>query len=160
MQQKFKRERAVSIHIDARELREQLDLLIRQVMELEEHHDREGEPIPTSYAQALIILLDFHAQNKHPTLTDLVEMLSIDKSNVTRLCQKMKSVGHIEVSRDPRDRRAKRIKLSERGLKLAEFINHASLDRFDSIVDEFYGEERPLLLEWLGRLNQAIDETC
>ncbi len=158
MQQKSKKETAALEQTDAKELREQLQLLLRQVMELEEHADQDGESLPTSYAQALIILLDFNAQDKRPTLTDLVELLNIDKSNVTRLCQKMKRAGHIDVARDPRDRRAKRIELSQEGLELAEFVNSASLERFGAVIDEFDEDERHLILEWLNRLNQIIDE--
>lgn len=158
MQQKSRKD-AQSDLTDASELRELLKLLSRQVSSLEDYQDQRGQTLPSSYAQALMVLLDFEAREERPTLTDLVELLDIDKSNVTRLCQRMKAEGHVDIVRDPNDRRAKRVSLSEEGSELAHFVNDASLERFGAIIGNFHPEERNFVLEWLERLNETIART-
>lgn len=138
--------------------RERLQRLVRQLEQFESHTDLDGEPMATSYAQALMVLLDFHLSTKRPTLSDLVDLLGIDKSNVTRLCQKMKRAGHITLERDPDDRRAKRIELSDDGLDLAKHVNDESLERFEQILESFPEASRDELQDWLEQLNSRIAE--
>ncbi len=143
---------------EVEDFRERLQRLVRQLEQFESHEDIEGEPMATSYAQALMVLLDFHLSSKRPTLSDLVDLLGIDKSNVTRLCQKMKRAGHITLERDPDDRRAKRIELSDEGLDLAKHVNDASLERFEQILESFPESSREELQAWLEQLNARILE--
>lgn len=157
MQQKSSKTAPVPID-DASELRVQLLTLMRHVDSLEEHEGHDGESLPSSHARALMVLLDYHHAEEEPTLSDLVELLDIDKSNVTRLCQRMDEAGHIEVRRDPQDRRAKRVSLSEDGLLLARYVNHESLQRFEEIIQQFDFQERHHLLERLKRLNEVLSE--
>lgn len=139
-------------------LREHLQLLMRRLGRLENHQDEAGESITTSHAEALMVLLGFHVQGKKPTLSDMVEHLRIDKSNVTRLCQRMKTDGYIHIERDPDDRRAKRITLSSEGLELAEHVNAQSLTRFSTFLETFSEEERTNLLGCMGMLNTRLEE--
>ena len=156
MQQKSTKTAPVPID-DATELREHMLTLVRHIDRLEAHEGRDGESLPQSCARALMVLLDYHHASEEPTLSDLVELLDIDKSNVTRLCQRMGEAGHIEVRRDPQDRRAKRVSLSEDGLRLARYVNRESLQRFEEIIQQFDFEDRARLLGHLERLNEVID---
>ena len=141
---------------DALDLRELLHSLTRCFDACERHTTRGGEPLPSSYAQALIILLDFALRGATPTLSDLVELLDIDKSNVTRLCQRMQESGHVQITRDPKDRRAKRIELTEDGEDLSRFIQDASMDRYEEVLSFFKHSERAALLEQLMKLNASL----
>lgn len=142
---------------DVEAFRVKLRALVRQLHQLEQHHDLSGEALPPSYAQALIVLLGFHAHEEQPTLTTLVELLDIDKSNVTRLCQKMERAGHVHISRDPNDRRAKRIALSDAGLALAEHINSASLSRLQRVLSGLSDAERVNVVEALELLQEQLN---
>lgn len=137
-------------------LRQELRALCRLLSKVERQHDQDGATLPTSYTQAVVVLLDYHTQDKTPTLSDLVDLLDIDKSNVTRLCQRMEQAGYIELKRDDRDRRSKRIHLTDDGVDFARQVNQESLDLFSRIVDQFPDEQQERLLELLARLNQII----
>ena len=146
--------------LDARDVevfRARLRALVRHLHHLEQHRDLSGEALPPSYAQALIVLLGFHAREDQPTLSALVELLDIDKSNVTRLCQKMERAGHICITRDPNDRRAKRIALSDVGLALADHINTASLDRLQLVLSRLSDAERVNVVEALELLQEQLN---
>lgn len=142
----------------ARALRERLRQLVQQVDEFESHQTPSGRALTSSYAQALMVLLDFTQESKKPTLSDLVDRLDIDKSNVTRLCQRMEDSGHIELVRDPKDRRAKRISLSDDGTKLAQFVDDASIERYFNVIDNLDASENEELLGWLVKLSGLLDD--
>lgn len=138
------------------ELRDLLHSLTRHFDTCSRHATQSGEVLPASNAQALIILLDFKMKDATPTLSDIVELLDIDKSNVTRLCQRMQEAGHILITRDANDRRAKRLELSRSGEELARFIQTASLERYDEVISSFDNAERDALLEHLAKLNTTL----
>ena len=140
----------------ASELRELLHSLTRYFDACERHETQDGESIPSSYAQALMVMLDFQNRQMVPTLSDLVDLLDIDKSNVTRLCQRMSESGHVDLARDERDRRAKRIELTTSGEELAEFIQNASQERYEQVLSYFENSERQVLFENLMRLNASL----
>lgn len=156
MQQKFTAQSHLAEDQDVEELRTQLQQLVHTLDAFEQYRTDEGHSLPPSYAQALMVLLGFHHESRNPTLTDLVELLNIDKSNVTRLCQRMKDAGHITVQRDTRDRRAKRIELSPQGLELARYVNRRSIERFSDVLHRLPEEERGRVLTTVSQLNQAI----
>src|SRR4051812_18405573 len=54
-----------------------------------------GLPLSPSQAHALMALLDRERGGQRSTQQDLVKILGIDKSNVTRLCAKMLEAGHL-----------------------------------------------------------------
>ena len=132
--------------------------MCRLLGKLERNEDEQGGSLPTSYAQAIVILLDYHISDRQPTLSDLVDLLAIDKSNVTRLCQRLEESGYIELKRDPKDRRAKRIHLTSEGVAFAEEVDATSLELFSNIVANFPQHQRQVLLELLARLNQTMRE--
>ena len=156
MQQKYSDSGLVTEN-DAEELRAQLQLLLRHLEDFDDYETSNGNPLPSSYAQALMVLLGFHHEETSPTLSDLVELLNIDKSNVTRLCQRMRDAGHIDIVRDQRDRRAKRISLSEDGLALAEHVNESSVERFSNLLDSMHDSEKQRVLDSLMLLNEVIE---
>ena len=156
MQQKY-RDAGQIAENDAEELRSQLQLLLRHLESFDDYETANGNPLPNSYAQALMVLLGFHHEDTSPTLSDLVELLNIDKSNVTRLCQRMRDAGHIDIVRDQRDRRAKRISLSSEGLALAQHVNASSVERFGTLIGSMHDAEKQRVLDSLILLNEVIE---
>ena len=51
---------------EVEDFRERLQRLVRQLEQFESHEDMDGEPMATSYAQALMVLLDFQALEQAP----------------------------------------------------------------------------------------------
>lgn len=139
-------------------LRQELRSMCRLLGRLERNEDDQGSTLPNSYSQAIVILLDYHVSDRRPTLSDLVDLLAIDKSNVTRLCQRLEESGYIELKRDPKDRRAKRIHLTPEGVTFAKEVDASSLELFSNIVENFPQHQRQTLLELLARLNQTMRE--
>ena len=138
------------------ELRAQLQTFARQFDTLNDAHDIDGEVLSGSCRRALLILLDCHDLDRAPMLTDLVDLLGIDKSNVTRLCQKLEAAQYIEIRRDQSDRRIKRVRLSQQGLRLARQVNRASYDRFEELLSSIPTDARNQVLRSIGLLNDAI----
>jgi DNA-binding MarR family transcriptional regulator len=112
-----------------------------------------GKPLATSHAHALMILLD---ETRTLSQKDLADELGLDKSNVTRLCQKMEAEGQIEQVRGEEDARVRRLKLTSRGAKLAREIEQSSKDRFASLLKAVPAAERARVFEGLELLSRAV----
>ena len=87
---------------------------------------------------------------------DLADALGLDKSNVTRLCQKMEADGQIEQVRGEDDARVRLLKLTSRGTKLAREIEQASKDRFASLLKAVPASARGRVFEGLELLSRAV----
>lgn len=112
-----------------------------------------GKPIATSHAHALMFLLD---ETRPLSQKDLADALGLDKSNVTRLCQKMEADGQIEQVRGEDDARVRLLKLTSRGTKLAREIEQASKDRFASLLKAVPASARGRVFEGLELLSRAV----
>jgi DNA-binding MarR family transcriptional regulator len=112
-----------------------------------------GKPVATSHAHALMLLLD---EARSLSQKDLADALGLDKSNVTRLCQKMEAEGQIEQVRGEQDARVRFLKLTSRGAKLAREIEESSKDRFTSLLKAVPPSERARVFEGLEVLSKAV----
>jgi DNA-binding MarR family transcriptional regulator len=112
-----------------------------------------GKPLASSYAHALMILLDAERPLSQKVLADA---LGIDKSNVTRLCQKMEAEGQIEVERGDDDGRVRLLILTPRGTKLAREVEQASKDRFALLLKAVPAAERSRVFAGLEVLSKAV----
>lgn len=92
----------------------------------------------------------------------LGEALSIDKSNVARLCEKMQRLGHVTQGPSPTDGRARLLALTARGRRAAQEVDRASRQRFAVLLAAVPTEQRGSLLASLDALNLAITtlQTC
>jgi DNA-binding MarR family transcriptional regulator len=111
------------------------------------------KPLATSHAHALMILVD---ETRSLSQKELVEALGLDKSNVTRLCQRMEAEGQIEQVRGEQDARVRLLKLTSRGTKLAREIEQSSEDRFASLLKVVSPSERARMFEGLELLSRAV----
>lgn len=119
-----------------------------------------GVPLPPSHAHALMALLERERRAESSTQQDLVKVLGVDKSNVTRLCAKMVEAGHLVQEPSPEDGRAWRVSLTSKGLRVAERVEDASRTRFDRLLAALpSAAARATVMQSLDLLNDAIAKT-
>jgi len=119
-----------------------------------------GTAISTSYAHALVVLLERGRRRERSTQQELGEALGIDKSNVARLCAKMQRAGHVTQQRSAADGRARLLALTASGRRLAERVEVASRDRFTQLLAALPSDDtRATVFASLEALNGAITMT-
>jgi len=111
-----------------------------------------GMPLNLPHAHAL---LELHHSKEPMTVTELSKNLRIDRTNVSRLCQRMVDEGELERVQDQRDKRARVLQLTEKGKKLADHVDQSSTRHFGKVV-EALGENAEGVLGALGQLEQAL----
>ena len=110
-----------------------------------------GHPVAVSHAHALMVLLETARKGKRVTQRELGQALGIDKSNVTRLCRRMESAGHLVQSRSADDGRARLLSLTTRGTRVAKNVERSSRDRFQA-ADVSHSPKVPRRSPLLARL--------
>ncbi|RMG07672.1 MAG: MarR family transcriptional regulator [Planctomycetota bacterium] len=118
-----------------------------------------GQPLPVSYAHALMILDGVSGDDEAPTMGALARELGIDKSNVTRLCRRMQDAGHLEITRCGEDGRVRCLRLTAAGRRLAKQVERSSRRRFERILSHIPPERRAELLRGLDLLGEAVART-
>ncbi len=119
-----------------------------------------GMALSPSHAHTLMALLDRERRGEDSTQQDLVKILGVDKSNVTRLCAKMLEAGHLAQQPSPDDGRAWLVSLTLKGRRLAERVEHARRTRFDRVLAALPSKTaRATVLRSLDLLNEALLET-
>jgi DNA-binding MarR family transcriptional regulator len=112
-----------------------------------------GKPLPVAHAHALMALLSKGEASQR----ELGAELSIDKSNVARLCAKMVDAGHVTQRTDEGDGRSRRVSLTARGRRLAKEVEAASGDRFSALLAAVPTNRRAVVLRSLRYLVDALD---
>jgi DNA-binding MarR family transcriptional regulator len=113
-----------------------------------------------SHAHALMALLDRARRAEASTQQDLVKILEVDKSNITRLCAKMVEAGHLVQQPSLTDGRAWLVSLTTKGRHLAERVEGASRARFDRVLAALPSEAaRATVLRSVDLLNAALVKT-
>jgi len=116
-----------------------------------------GQPISPSYAHALMVLLEGGGDPPRTSQADLALLLGIDKSNITRLCSRMETAGHVSQERAPNDGRSRLVSLTAPGKRLARRVEQASRDRFSRIVAALPRDRRTVVCQSLAALNRAVE---
>lgn len=117
-----------------------------------------GQPIPRSYAHALMALLDVKPRNQLGQ-AELGAVLGIDKSNVARLCARMERLGHAVQVRAETDGRSRLVSLTPEGKELARSIERSSRARFRRILHSLPKKERTSVFAGLATLTEAVSST-
>jgi DNA-binding MarR family transcriptional regulator len=116
-----------------------------------------GQPLSTSYAHALMVLLEQSPSGPGISQAELGSTLGIDKSNVARLCSRMVAAGHAIQVVASTDARSRLVTLTPPGKRLAERIDRASHERFGRIVGALPRARRAVVFESLAALNAAVE---
>lgn len=118
-----------------------------------------GQPLAVSHAHALMVLLETARRGTRSTQREVGRALGIDKSNVTRLCRRMETAGHVVQSRSTDDGRARLLSLTARGERVAKRVERSSRDRFRRLMSAIPPGSRARVLSSLACLNQALAST-
>jgi DNA-binding MarR family transcriptional regulator len=137
----------------AEDLRHAMQQLFRRFGALAADSTPCGKPLSIAHAHALMVL----AEKGELSQRELALELSIDKSNVTRLCTKMVESHHLEQRQCDRDGRSKRVRLTAAGERLARDVDAASRDRFDALLAALPARRQRHVLEALKELVAALD---
>jgi DNA-binding MarR family transcriptional regulator len=103
-----------------------------------------------------MILLDAQRASMRINQQDLAVKLNIDKSNVTRLCQKTTESEHIVQERSCSDARILELCLISRGLKLAQQLEEASRERFAKLLESIPEDQRDNVMRSLKVLCESM----
>lgn len=142
------------LDIHARALRDALRRLIVAHGALDEVRRPCGAPLTTSHAWALLELRDAGPV----TVTALAERLNIDRTNVSRLCARMESEGEVARVVHPQDGRARLVKLTDKGERLAATVDQTSTDHFADVLGRL-DVDAAGAIDILFALTRAIDST-
>src|SRR5689334_16654756 len=131
---------------DAAALRTLVQLFVREFGLLAESETPCGQPLHTSHAHALMILRQVGAEGLHQAA--LSRALGIDKSNTSRLVRQLVESGHAAIGADE-DARMKRVRLTARGVRLAETVDEASRQRFNHVLAAIDPSDRRRVMDGL-----------
>jgi DNA-binding MarR family transcriptional regulator len=85
---------------------------------------------------------------------DLAQSIKIDKATCTRAVKKLVKEGYITRKRDPEDKRAYRIFLTEKGKTMEPVLKHISETWKTILLTGFTEEEKGLVMDFLKRIVQ------
>jgi len=88
------------------------------------------------------------------TPTQIAQKLCLDGSTITGILDRMESKGLLTRTPDPEDRRAVRVVLTERSLRLMEPINEVISASNRDVLKIFSDEEQAQLKNFLERISQ------
>jgi DNA-binding MarR family transcriptional regulator len=103
-----------------------------------------------------MLILGYERERRPVIQKDLAAELGIDKSNVTRLVQSLATAGRVERTPSDADGRARLLRLTAKGRRLAESIEAASHRRFDRLLAAIAPTQREAVISALAHLNDAV----
>lgn len=115
-----------------------------------------GFPLSPSHAHCLMLLREREARGLLTSQSEIGERLTIDKSNIARLCTKLAKAGHATQRRDPQDGRGRLVELTVKGRRMAKRLEVASDERFARVLGAVPAAQRSRLLTSLALLNEAV----
>lgn len=115
-----------------------------------------GQPVSPSIAHALMALLDREEACVATYQHELAELLGLDRSSIARLCSRLEADGRLKQEPAPDDARARLLRLTASGQRMAGNIRVASQERFTRIVDAIPASKRPQLLDAMKLLTAAV----
>jgi DNA-binding MarR family transcriptional regulator len=143
-------------HASGGDLRRLIQAFIRSIGLLSADQTPCGQPLSVSHAHALMVLLEAARAGEHLSQRELAQALGIDKSNVTRLCRRMESAGHVVQRRSAEDGRARLLSLTAAGNRLATNVERSSRERFERLMGAIPPDQRADVLFSLACLNRAL----
>lgn len=135
---------------DGEEMRDALRALIVAHGALEEAERPCGTRLSMPHAHALLEL-----RAGPMRVTELARRLRIDRTNVSRLCQRMEDAGDLTRAQDPDDARARRLELTDQGRALATRVDAQSAAHFARVEVEL-GANAQSVLTALRALERSL----
>ncbi len=116
---------------EAREIRDALRRLAVAHGVLDVNHRPCGAPISTPHAWTLLELRGGATM----TTSALAARLNIDRTNVSRLCTRMVSLGELAREPHPDDGRAWLVRLTPKGERVAANVDRSSAEHFARVLE-------------------------
>jgi DNA-binding MarR family transcriptional regulator len=142
--------------MDPATFRDQVRELVRALGVLDDSRTPCGVDLSLREAYALTALGEATARGQSWSQSDLQRALGIDKSNVTRLVQRLRTQGYLEQEVSPEDGRVRTLRLSEPGRQTAGRLESLSRARFASVLEHIDPAERANLERALEVLARAL----
>jgi len=142
---------APQMNEEARKIRDALRYLLVTHGVMNEHTRPCGTPLTMPHAHALLELL---TSETALSIGQLSTALNIDRTNVSRLCQRMEESGEIE-SEIGSDARVKLVRLTPHGRSIAQRVDVASAQHFEAVVERL-GRPVDEVIQVLDDVRQAI----
>ena len=137
---------------ESRRLRDTLRRLMVEHGTLDDAARPCGTPLSLPHAHAL---LELRAQERPMSVSELASRLRIDRTNVSRLCQRMEERGELVRSVDSEDGRVRTLRLTELGEEAAARVDRARLVHFSRLA-EILGDDLEATVSAIDRLTSAI----
>ena len=99
-------------------------------------------------------LLELCAASEPMTVSALADRLSIDRTNVSRLCVRMERLNELERSVDPADRRVTRLALTPHGRRVADHNDQRSGAHFERLCADL-GDHAEAVIAAFERFSAA-----
>lgn len=109
--------------------------------------------IPHAYA-----LLELLHAGETMTISRIAEKLAIDRTNVSRLCARMEEAGELARQAHPEDGRARALRLTAHGKKLARSVDESSARHFAGFAQAL-GGSTARVIESLELLERAMAQS-
>ena len=133
-----------------------LQEFIRRFGLLAADHTPCGKPLASSDAHALMLLLE---AGDHGMLSStLATKLGIDKSTSSRTAARLTESGHIMAGPSSNDGRARPIRLTKKGARVAGEVEAASRGRFAQLLNHVPPRRRADVIEALRDLIAALEK--
>jgi DNA-binding MarR family transcriptional regulator len=114
-----------------------------------------GKPLASSDAHALMVLLDAGEDGLLPSA--LATRLHIDKSTATRVTARLTERELLQSATSEDDARARPIRLTRKGLRIAREVEVASRQRFAAVLEHIPARRRDQVVASLRDLVAALD---
>ncbi|HEU4727313.1 MAG TPA: MarR family transcriptional regulator [Kofleriaceae bacterium] len=115
-----------------------------------------GKPLASSDAHTLMLLLE--AGDDGMLSSSLATKLGVDKSTASRTAARLTESGHIMAGRSSDDGRARPIRLTKKGARVAQEVEAASRDRFAQLLKHLPSRRRVDVVEALRDLVAALQK--
>lgn len=137
---------------ESRRLRDALRKLMVEHGALDDSARPCGTPLSLPHAHAL---LELHARGAPMSVSELAGRLRIDRTNVSRLCQRMEADGELLRCTDGEDGRVRLLRLTPQGEAAAARVDRASLAHFSRLA-RVLGDDLTVVVSVVEQLTDAI----
>ena len=129
---------------------------IRRFGLLAADHTPCGKPLASSDAHALMLLLE--AGDDGMLSSTLATKLGVDKSTASRTAARLTESGHLTAGPTSNDGRARPIRLTKKGARVAQEVESASRDRFAQLLKHLPPRRRTDVVDALRDLVVALQK--
>ena len=117
------------------------------------------QDLQINFSQQHYMILKLLEGNKHLYVTEIVDILSITKPQMTALIDKLIKMGYVNRTNDLDDRRKIYISITESGKKITSEINHSINNQLDNHLIKLSQSELKALEQGL-RILQKLCPNC